>query len=94
MDVVPEGLSADAAEESLNRLIERRAEEADEASRVHAAWAESVRAFDLRAQAERRREWTRYHLGLQRLHSQLAKEHREKALALLDEASLARSRGA
>jgi hypothetical protein len=72
-------------EEILDRLIERRAREREEADRVHAEWAQSCRTFDLRAQAERRRAWVAYHQDLARLHSQFAAEHEEKALRLIDE---------
>ena len=80
-----EALSGDAAEESLNALIERRAQEAEEANRAEAAWAESVLRFDARARAERRREWIDYHNDLARLHAQLAAEHEQKVLQLIDE---------
>jgi hypothetical protein len=80
------------AEESLDRLIEARAQEAEEANRVHAGWAEKGAKFDARAQAERRREWVAYHRDLARLHTRLAAEHDEKALSLMDAG--ARARGA
>jgi hypothetical protein len=68
-------------------LIERRAQEQEEAEREAQAWAETARTYNLAAAAERRREWARYHLDLQRLHSQLAAEHEEKALQLIDGAA-------
>jgi hypothetical protein len=91
VDVDREDRLAAAAEDGINALIERRAggeAEADEADRVHAAWAESARKYNLAAAAERRREWARFHLDLQRLHSQLAEEHRGKALQLIDEGAI------
>jgi hypothetical protein len=75
---------ADVAEESLNRLIERRAAEAQEQERVERSWAESAHTLNLRAQAEIRREWAQYHLGMRRLHTQLAEEYQEKAARLID----------
>ena len=73
------------ADEAIDALIEARARELQEQERVEAAWAESVRSYNLAAAAERRRQWARHHMDLQRLDSQLAAEHQEKALALMDE---------
>jgi hypothetical protein len=75
--------SPDAVEEELDRLIERRAKEADDANRFAQAWAESVRRYNVRAQAERRQAWIAFHRDLERLHKSLADEHRQKAAALL-----------
>jgi hypothetical protein len=77
--------SVEAAENQLNILIERRAKEADDANHYVRAWAESVRRYDLRAAAERRRQWIQFHNDMERLHSNLAGEHREKAAALASE---------
>ena len=77
------GLSAD---EQLDRLVDARhssfAKEDDR--RIEASWAESARTVNLRAQAERRREWVDYHRGLARLHTTLAAEHEAKAFSLMD----------
>lgn len=75
----------DAAEESLDRLIEKRAGEAGAANERAQMWAESVRRYNLRSQAERRRAWIDFHRDLERLHKNLADEHRQKAAALAAE---------
>jgi hypothetical protein len=74
------GLSAD---EQLDRLIDSRFSPEDDA-RIEAAWAESAMRHNLAAAAERRRQWIDYHLGLERLHTTMAAEHRHKAMALID----------
>ena len=51
----------EAAEESLNMLIERRAWEAADANHAARAWAESGRNYDLAQASERRRAWVQYH---------------------------------
>jgi hypothetical protein len=71
------------AEAQLDALIERRALEAQEANRVEAAWAESVRRYNLKRQAERRQEWREHFLHLAEVHAGLAAENRAKALRLV-----------
>ena len=73
------------ADESLDFLIAQRAEQLEEQRRTEASWAASARQFNLAAAAERKRAWARYHLDLQRIHTQLAAEHQQKAAALIDE---------
>lgn len=51
----------EAAEESINTLIERRAKEAGDANHYAQAWAESARRYNLRAAAQRRQEWVEWH---------------------------------
>jgi hypothetical protein len=75
-------LSAEAAENQLNVLIERRSKERDEANWAARAWAESARRYNLRQAAKRRREWIAFHRGLGQLHSKLAREHEEAAQRL------------
>ena len=75
------------ADEAIDALIERRAQEAQEQERVEASWAESVRNFNLRARAERRKEWADYHNALARLHRRLADEHDEAVRRLIDGAA-------
>jgi len=74
-----------AIEEDLNRLIERRAREADEANSRALQQAENAMRYNLAARAERRREWIDFHRDLERLHKNLADEHAEKAAALAAE---------
>jgi hypothetical protein len=75
------------ADEAIDALIEARARELQEQERVEASWAESVRNFNLRAKAERRKEWAAYHSGLARLHRRLANEHDEAVRRLIDGAA-------
>jgi hypothetical protein len=75
----------DAAEESLNTLIERRAKEAGEANHAARSWAESVRRYNLRSQAELREQWRRFHNDMSRVHARIAAEHEAKAAALTSE---------
>ena len=65
--------------------MERRHSPEDD-ERIAEEWAASAMRHNFAAAAERRREWARYHMSLWHLHSRLAAEHEEKALALLDQA--------
>jgi hypothetical protein len=87
LDIEHGTLPGDAAEASIAALIERRAQEREQADREASVWAKSARAFDLAAAAERRRAWAVYHQDLARLHARLSEEHREKALQLSDGAA-------
>ena len=73
-------------EDGLRHLIDSRysPEEDERAAQVR---AESVRNFNLRAKAERRKEWAAYHSGLARLHRRLANEHDEAVRRLIDGAA-------
>jgi hypothetical protein len=53
--------SAEAVEEDLNRLIEKRAQEAGAAHERSRMWAESVRRYNLAHSAERRAAWVEWH---------------------------------
>jgi acyl-CoA reductase-like NAD-dependent aldehyde dehydrogenase len=68
--------SPDAVEEDLNRLIERRAKEAEDANHAAQAWAESARRYNLAHSAERRAAWVQYH-------RQQAERHRAALAALV-----------
>ncbi len=68
--------SAEAVEEDLNRLIERRAKEADDADHASQAWAESAMRYNLAHSADRRRQWVQYH-------RQQAERHRAALAALV-----------
>jgi leucyl aminopeptidase (aminopeptidase T) len=68
--------SAEAVEEDLNRLIEKRAREAGAAHERSRMWAESVRRYNLAHSADRRREWVQYH-------RQQAERHRAALAALV-----------
>ncbi len=76
-------LNIDRAEAQLDALIERRAHEAKVANEEAAAWAESVRAYNLKRKAERREAWHAHYLQLAFVHEQLAAENKAKALRLV-----------
>lgn len=78
------GWGEDAVDAEIDRLIERRAQEAQEQERIAEGWVETARRYNLAAAAERRREWAQHHHDLARLHEQLAAEHHRKALRLID----------
>jgi hypothetical protein len=74
--------SAEAAEAQINAFIERRdgKRRQSEGERLEAElYAESVRRFQERAQAEMRSRWIDYHRHLQILHQNLADEHEAEA---------------
>jgi hypothetical protein len=85
LDIKHEGWFADAAEESLNRLIERRASEAEAQERVDQAWAESVMRQNLGARAAMRREWAEHFRRMIGVHEQLAEHNRTQLSRLIDE---------
>lgn len=68
--------SVEAVEEDLNRLIERRAGEADAACERSRMWTDSVRRYNLALRAERRRAWVEFH-------RQQAERHRVALAALV-----------
>lgn len=78
-----EDWSTDAAEESLNRLIERRAEEREEANREATAWRASEVRFRARRESEIRSQWVRYYRRQAVLFRSLAAENEARALRLI-----------
>jgi hypothetical protein len=61
-----------------------RSEELREQERIEASWAETARRYNLRARAERRREWIDYHNDLARVHARLVEEHEAALRRLID----------
>ncbi len=78
-----EDWSSDAAEESLDRLIEARAQERDEANREASAWRASEVRFLSKRESEIRTEWVRYYRCQAVLFRSLAAENEAKADELL-----------
>jgi hypothetical protein len=76
-------LDLERASGQIDVLIERRSREAEEVNRVEAAWAESVRKYNLARAAERREAWRAHYLQLASVHEQLAAENRAKASLLV-----------
>ena len=76
----------DRAARELDRLITRRHDgDAIGEALLEPTYAESVRRYNERAQAEMRRRWLEFHTCMCGLHTRLAEEHREKAEALSEE---------
>lgn len=74
------------AEKELNAFIERRALKANaEQLRVEEDWAESTRVHNERVRRNNRVAWYGHHEHMRELHEGLAREHAEKARALLEE---------
>jgi hypothetical protein len=69
-------------ESELDRLVERRAREARDASKVEELWKESVRRDHERRRAENRAAWIAFHRGLARTHAALSESHEERAARL------------
>ena len=76
-----------AAEAQLDRLVEDRAREREQANYEAAAWRESVRKYNFARLRERRLEWIAYHRRQAALFEGLAAEHRAAMGRLIDEAA-------
>ncbi len=76
----------EAVEAELDRLVERRAVEAEEANAIEVAWAESARRHHARQQATNREAWRSFYLEqaerLERTAAELAASHRARAARL------------
>ncbi len=73
------------AEQTLDRLIERRAQEARESGqgrRLEEAWRASERREKERQRAENREAWRRFYSRLARSHAAMSAEFERRALAL------------
>jgi hypothetical protein len=76
-------IGAEAAENQLNVLIERRAREAQDANHAARVWAESLEGYNLAAAQERRQAWLRHHERMVSVHRGLAQEHQQAITTLL-----------
>ena len=76
----------EAAEDTLNRLIERRAQQAKREEAEEAFWRVSERKHYEQQQEALRQEWIEHHLrqaaALEETAHELAEEHREAARRL------------
>jgi hypothetical protein len=73
---------SEQVESDLHRLIERRDTERRKTEGERAAeelWAESVRRYNARQEADHRAAWHDYEMRLYRIHSGLAAEHLARA---------------
>jgi hypothetical protein len=71
------------AEASIDQFIAKRARERADADKVDELWAESTRRHKERRREENRQAWREYERHLERVHMDLALEHRAKAEKLL-----------
>lgn len=80
---------AEAIESEIDRIIERRARERNDANRVEELWRESVRKVNGQRREENRVLWHDYHMDqaerIERLASEIAAGHRAKAEELMPE---------
>jgi hypothetical protein len=73
---------SEQVETDLDRLIERRDTERRKSEgerRAEELWAESVRRYNARQEADHRLAWFEYEMRLYRIHSGLAAEHLARA---------------
>jgi hypothetical protein len=73
---------SEQVETDLDRLIERRHDQRRMSEGERAAqelWAESVRRYNARQEADHRAAWHEYEMRLYRIHSGLAAEHLARA---------------
>lgn len=74
----------DVREREITRLIQKRSPKDPDPIEREPSYAESVRRYHERQRREIRSLWYGYHEHMRSLHEGLAREHEEKALALLD----------
>jgi hypothetical protein len=72
-------------EAELDSFIEKHAREVKDAERVEEIWAESERRDREKKREKNRDAWVVHERLMQRLHLDLADEHRAKATRLLEE---------
>jgi len=84
-------LDLERAEAQLNRLVEDRARELEQANREREAWTASVRKYNLSRARERRQEWCEYHRRMVATFESLAESHREQLGRLIDSSAGVRS---
>jgi hypothetical protein len=87
MDVELDLGKLEAAEQSIDAFINKRARERSEANEIEAMYAASVRRHREERQREHAAAWHAYHVGqaerLERTAAELAAVHRARAAALL-----------
>jgi hypothetical protein len=78
-----EAEKTEALEAEIDRIIERRAREHNDANRTEELWRKSSRVHNARRRRENGAAWYDHHMAMREVHSRLASEHEAKALALL-----------
>ncbi len=74
----------EAIEGGIDRIIERRAREREDANRVEELWKDSTRLHNEKRRREVRAAWYSHHVALCDVHRRLASEHEAKALSPLE----------
>jgi len=77
-------VKVEAAEASIDRFIEQRSRQRNQANALAEAWAASECRHREKLRQENRWEWIRFYETLAHNHAQLADENRAKAEALLE----------
>ncbi len=84
-----EAARVEAIESEIDRIIERRARERDDANRVEELWKESARKAGGQRRKENRALWHGYHMDqaerIERVASEIAAGHRAKAEELMSD---------
>lgn len=84
-----EAEKTEALEAEIDRLIERRARERDDANHIEELWRESARKVNGQRRRENAALWYGYHMDqaerIERVASQIAATHRERAEELMSE---------
>lgn len=78
-----EAEKTEALEAEIDRIIERRARERDDANVSEELWKASARVHNDRRRKENGAAWYDFHMSMREVHSRLAGEHEAKALSLL-----------
>lgn len=85
--ILHDGFDVDAlerAEQQIDEFIRKRSREKADEQKIAELWAESDRREREKRRRENRRAWLEYERHLERVHMNLALEHRSKAEALTD----------
>ncbi len=84
-----EAAKVEAIESEIDRIIERRAREREDANRVEELWKDSARKVNGQRREEMRALWHGYHMDqaerIERVASEIAAGHRAKAEELMPE---------
>ncbi len=78
-----EAEKTEALEAEIDRIIERRAREHNDANRTEELWRKSSRVHNARRRRANGAAWREHHLRMQEVHARLAEEHENAALSLL-----------
>ncbi len=71
-------------EAEIDRIIERRARERNDANHIEALWKSSAGRHNEQRRRENGAAWYAHHVALSDVHRRLAEEHEAEALKLLE----------